>query len=245
LNEGEVDEVWPPRPLSSARRYQNLADVGSETGCVADVAVQPERRGSGRAGQQTPSLRRTATRARAPAGEETSSRVSIDEKHARRSHAQRPLTRSAGGQRRFHWLVFVGLALFVMILGWLILSAAGSWWQSAQDDWRYGRPRTFQIDQVVGHHDSAQHPSHFIAMNLNRHILVIEIPGGDVSKSVLFSGPTLLGPGQDLTAVTLSFQDLNHDGKPDMIVNLQESQFVYLNENGTFVPASQNPGTSG
>lgn len=245
LNESERDEVWPPRLSSSARRYQNLADVRTESGRAADEEVQPEQRGYGQGERLAPPPRRAATRARAPAVEDVVPHASIDETYARRSPARRPPVRSARGQGRFHWLVFVGLAMCIMILGWLALSAAGSWWQNTQDDWRYGRPRTFQIDQVVGHHDSAHNPSHFIAMNLNRHILVIEIPGGDVSKSVLFSGPTLLGPDQDLTPVTLSFQDLNHDGKPDMIVNLQGSQFVYLNENGTFVPASQNPGTSG
>jgi hypothetical protein len=131
-----------------------------------------------------------------------------------------------------------------MIFGWIALSAVGSWWQTTLDDWHYGRPRTYQTDAVVGHHDSAQNPSHFIAMNLNRHIIVIEIPGGDVSKSVVYSGPTVLGSGQDLTPVTLSFQDVNHDGKPDMIVNVQGSQFIFLNINGTFV-APQNVNFTG
>ena len=130
--------------------------------------------------------------------------------------------------------------MMVMILGWVALSAVGSWWQTTLDDWHYGRPRTFQVDAVVGHHDSTQNPSHFMAMNLKRHIIIIEIPGGDVSKSVVYSGPTLLGPGQDLTPVTLSFQDVNHDGKPDMLVNVQGNQFIFLNENGSFVPSTQN-----
>jgi hypothetical protein len=132
-----------------------------------------------------------------------------------------------------------------MILSWVALSALSSWWQTTLNDWQYGRPRTYQTDAVVGHHDSVQNPSHFIAMNLNRHIIVIEIPGGDVSKSVVFTGPTLLGPGQDLTPVTLSFQDINHDGKPDMIVNIQGSQFIFLNQNGTFVPSAQNINPTG
>jgi hypothetical protein len=238
LNEDECDESWPPRSLSSARRYQSPADIRSEAGRVADVQ---DRR---RYGHTIPP-RRAATRGQAPVVGETTSRVSIDEKDAHPPGARRLPGGRAGGQRRFHWLLLVGLAQLVMILGWLALSAAGSWWQTVQNDWRYGRPRTFQIDQIVGHHDSSQHPSHFIAMNLNRHILVIEIPGGDVSKSVMFSGPTLLGPGQDLVPVTLSFQDINHDGRPDMIVDVQGSQFVYLNGNATFVPASQNPDTSG
>jgi hypothetical protein len=135
--------------------------------------------------------------------------------------------------------------MLAMILGWVALSALGTWWQTTLDDWRYGRPRTYQVDAVVGHRDSTQHPSHFIAMNLNRHIIVIEIPGGDVSKSIVYSGPTLLGTGQDLTPVTLTFQDVNHDGKADMIVNVQENQFVFLNQNGTFVPSPQNINSTG
>src|SRR5437868_12181949 len=100
------------------------------------------------------------------------------------------LTGSAGSARgtgvariprriRFHWLIFVGVAAIIMIIGWIAFSALASWWQVTQDDWHYGRPRTFQIDAVVGHNDSAANPSHFIALNLNRHIQIIEIPGGD------------------------------------------------------------------
>ncbi len=78
---------------------------------------------------------------------------------------------------RFHWLVFVGLAMLVMIIGWLTFSALSSWWSTTQDDWHYGRVRTWQGDAVVGHGDSTTNPSHFIAVNLNGQVLVIEIPG--------------------------------------------------------------------
>jgi hypothetical protein len=81
---------------------------------------------------------------------------------------------------RFHWLFWGGLALCVMMAGFLALSALGSWWQVQQDDWHYGRPRTAQYDAVVGHNgDSAANPSHFIALNLNRKVMVIELPAGD------------------------------------------------------------------
>jgi len=136
---------------------------------------------------------------------------------------------------RFHWLVFVGLALFVMILGWLSLSALGSWWQMTQDDWHYGRPRTFQIDAVVGHNDSASTPSHFIAMNLDRRAIVIEIPGGDPSKAEIYLGPTLIGDGQDLTPVTLTFRDVNGDGKVDMLIHILDETVVFLNNGAKFV----------
>jgi hypothetical protein len=101
----------------------------------------------------------------------------------------------------------------------------------------YGRPRTFQTDAVVGHHDSSANPSHFLAINLNRHVLAFECPGGDCTHAVIYLGPTLLGEGQDVTPVTLTFQDLNGDGKPDMLVHIQDQQVVFLNENGKFQPA--------
>ena len=251
LNEGEYDDVWPARPPSSARRYQGLADVYTEDRRPSDVQAQTGQRGSGRAAIERHTIppRRTATQGHLPALRASSpARVYIDDEaraerivQTRPSSTAREISRRAG--RRPHWLFFVGLAMLVMILGWISLSALGSWWQTTLDDWHYGRPRTFQINAVVGHHDSAQSPSHFIAMNLNRHIVIIEIPGGDVSKSVVYSGPTLLGPGQDLTPVTITFQDINHDGKPDMLVSVQGNQIIFLNENGTFVPSPQNTNT--
>jgi hypothetical protein len=240
LNEGEYE--WPTRQPSSARRYQGQADVRTETGRAADVQVQPGRRSYVNPAGERHTIPARRTAGRIPALQTAPARIYRDEENTRTTDAYSPRRPLRRGQRNFHWLLFVGLAMLVMILGWIALSAFGSWWQTTQNDWRYGRPRTFQIDAVVGHHDSAQNPSHFIAMNLNRHVIVIEIPGGDVSKSVVFNGPTLLGPGQDLTPVTLTFQDVNHDGKLDMIINVQGSQFIYLNENGTFVPSNQSPG---
>ncbi len=139
-------------------------------------------------------------------------------------------------RRRLHWLFFVGLALMVMIIGYVGLNAFGAWWQIHNDDSIYGRPRTFQIDAVVGHGDSEAHPSHFIAINLNRHVIVIEIPGGDVSRSIIYSGPVLLGDRQDLTPVTLTFADINGDGKPDMLLHILDQTIAFLNNGTKFVP---------
>ena len=93
------------------------------------------------------------------------------------------------------------------------------------------------MDAVVGHDDSPAHPSHFLALNLNRHILVIELPAGDPSKARIYSGPVLLGQGQELTPVTLSFQDVNGDGKPDLLVWVGDTHVVFLNDGGGFRPA--------
>lgn len=141
----------------------------------------------------------------------------------------------------FHWLVFAGIALFVMVIGWLALSALGNWWTVQQDDWHYGRPRTFQIDAVVGHNnDSPQNPSHFIALNLDRKVIVLELPAGDASKTIIYTAGTLLGDGQDLTPVTLSFEDRNNDGKPDLNIHIGDQVIVFLNNGEKFVSPQQH-----
>ena len=129
----------------------------------------------------------------------------------------------------------------VLVLGYFALTLLGHWWQVYQDDQHYGRPRTFQIDAVVGHnHDAASMPSHFIALNLHRHLLVMELPAGDAGHAKAYVGPVLLGEGQDLAVVTLSFADVNGDGKPDMLVHVDQTQIVFLNDGQGFRP--QRPG---
>jgi hypothetical protein len=137
--------------------------------------------------------------------------------------------------RRFP-LVAIILGMAMMALLAFTLSSIGSWWQMHQQDVTYGRPRTFQVDAVVGHNDSAANPSHFIFLNLNRHVVIIEMPGGDSAKARIYSGPTLFGDGQDLTPVTADFKDVNGDGRLDMIVHIQDQTLVYINDGTQFRP---------
>jgi len=148
-------------------------------------------------------------------------------------------------RRRFHWLFVVGVVFLVMLIGWVGLNAFGAWWQIHQNDSAYGRPRTYQTDAVVGHSDSTSHPTHFMVVNLNRHIIIVEIPGGDLSKSLIYSGPVLMGDGQDLTPATLTFQDMNNDGKLDMLVHILDQTLVFLNTGSKFVPQSQSSAFNG
>ena len=126
--------------------------------------------------------------------------------------------------------------MIVMFFLWVGISYVSTWGKTTLDDWHYTRPRTFQIDEVVGHSDSAANPTHFIAVNLNRHILVIEIPGGDASKARIYPITTLFGDGQELTPVTLTFKDVNGDGKPDMLIHIQDQTIAFINDNGQFRP---------
>jgi hypothetical protein len=155
---------------------------------------------------------------------------------------QNPLETRKLPDRRFtasRLLIVVGVGIMIMLLGFMALSWLGNWWMTTTNDWTYGRPRTYQTDHVVGHQDSPTNPSHFIAMNLNRHVLVIELPGCDASKALTYLGTVLLGDGQDLVPVTLSFEDRNGDGKPDLNVHIGDQVIVFLNDNGRFVAPQQ------
>jgi hypothetical protein len=138
------------------------------------------------------------------------------------------------GQRMSGWmgrgLILLGIGLIIMIAGYILLNIIGNWWTNTTNNWTYGYPRTYQTDYNVGHGTAQEPMSHFIAENLNGRIIVIEIPGGDPSKSEIYIGPRLLGNGQDLTPVTLSFEDVNHDGTPDLVIHAENLKFVFLNE---------------
>ena len=231
------DALWePPRSPTSARRYQS--DVRAQMGRTqADVQTLSQRGGippySGRGSSIPP--RQSATQTNIPAVRRQFAGPVDTEDIDSRQTSKMLVSRSR--EVGFHWLFFVGLAMLVMLLGWVLLSSLLNWWQVWQDDLHYGRPRTFQVDAVVGHNDSEGNPSHFVAINLRRQVEIIEFPGGDSSKAKIYIGPVLIGEDQDLAVVTLSFKDVNGDGKPDMIVNVQNSHFVFINENGSFRPA--------
>ncbi len=137
--------------------------------------------------------------------------------------------------RRLHWMAILGIGMCVMLLLWILGSVMLAWWHGKQDDLTYGRPRTFQTDAVVGHNDGST-SSHFIAINLHRQIEVLECPGGDCSKAIVYVGPLLMGADQDLDPVTLEFKDVNRDGKLDMLIHVRDQTVVFLNDTGKFRP---------
>ena len=131
-----------------------------------------------------------------------------------------------------HYLVYVGVGMMFMLTLFVGLQMLGNWWNNHV----YGNPLTYQTDQVVGHGDSTDHPTHFIAINLNSRITIIEIPGGDTSHARIYSGPTLYSDNGDSIPVTLEFKDVNGDGKVDMIVHIGDKRIIYLNDGTQFKP---------
>ena len=128
--------------------------------------------------------------------------------------------------RHLHPVAWFGIFLTLLLLGWIGLNFATSWYQGVQADWTYGQQRHFEINTIVGHNnDSAAHPSHFTAENNNGQIIVIELPGGDVSKAKIYQIETVPGNAGN-PPVKLTFQDMNGDGRPDMIIQIGDNNAV-------------------
>lgn len=133
-------------------------------------------------------------------------------------------------------LVPLGLGMLLMLLVVVLGQWVLGWVQTASDDLHYGRPRTFQMDAFVGH-ESGSTPSHFIALNLQGQIEIIELPGGDATHARMYIGPRIYGEGSGLVPVTLRFVDSAQPHHPDMLILFQITQVVFHNINGTFAPA--------
>ena len=91
-----------------------------------------------------------------------------DEEAASGKTSAAPRAMRAGSRRRIslraHPLLLLGIGMILMLVLWTLLTLAVRWVSITWDDLHYGRPRTFQIDAVVGQDDSPSNPSHFIAV---------------------------------------------------------------------------------
>ena len=216
-DEGEYEDVWPPRLPNSSRRY-NMAPTqqGNTRYQFHPDQVQPI------------PPRRSAQPVNGAPTARGATRTTEDIPTAAPG-------RPPSSGFRAHPLLWLGVGMLLMFAAWIGMQALGAWWMLHQADATYGRPRTAQYDVVVGHSDSPTHQTHLIAMNFHARVVIIEIPGGDSSKAKIYEGPHLYGPDADLYPVTLRFQDVDGDGKIDMIVTVQGTQIIYLNQNGQFI----------
>jgi len=125
------------------------------------------------------------------------------------------------------------VALLAVLLGQALLSWSAITW----DDLQYGRPRTYQVDAFVGH-EPAHTPSHFLVLNLHGHIEILELLGGDPTKTKIYLGPQIAGVGAELVPVTIHFVSSQHPQHPDMLVQFQGTQLRFHNVDGGFQVAA-------
>jgi hypothetical protein len=123
----------------------------------------------------------------------------------------------------------------ILMLGLYVgLQMLGTWWAEHQLDATYGFPRTYQVDAIVYSGDTSDHPSHYIFLNLNGTIQIIELPHGDSAHARIYKGPTLFSDQADLIPVTGEFKVVN--GKVEMLVHIQNQVIVYINDGTQFKP---------
>jgi len=147
---------------------------------------------------------------------------------------QGPTRRGCLWRHPLPYLVLSMLLIMGFITASIIVPPA---WQHHLDDVTYGYPRTYQTDANVGHGDPDHPQSHFIALNLRGVIEVVEVPGDPTRhKPYLYIIVRLAMDGADLVPATLSFRDMNGDDKPDMLVLVNGTFWVYFNNGTLFVP---------
>lgn len=133
-----------------------------------------------------------------------------------------------------HSVAYIVTTVLALIAIYAVMGNVTTWGRQQIDTLRYGNPRTFQLSAAIGHEDSANNPTHLMALNLNRQVVIIELPGGDSSKVRTLTGPYLFGADEDKTPVLMRLEDLNKDGSKDLIVSIKNEEVVYMNKDGKF-----------
>jgi len=131
-------------------------------------------------------------------------------------------------------VVYTIAGIIIALAVYVLLSHLFSMVRVVADDLQYGRPRTFHLTANVGRPEEVGAMTHLIAMNLDRQVMILELPGGDATKLRVRPGPYLFGGGEDLTPVTMRLADMNGDGASDLIVRVKNEEMVYLNREGGF-----------
>ncbi len=231
------DRLYPQRSSSSSRRFRPLDTQGASQPVIYQRRQQLRTRDQydevnyfirTRPKGATPHQQLHTMKEHAP---KHSQGVQTD---ANEPETQPPLCRAVHDDTtRLYWSGYIGLGMVGLLSLGIAIVVVFNWWHGFQDDLHYGRPRTYQTDARVGH-DDTRTPSHFIALNLNGQVEVIEFPAGDATQAKVYMGPTLSGQDSDLAIVTISFKDVNGDGKPDMILEVKNEPYVFINDNGTF-----------
>jgi hypothetical protein len=137
-----------------------------------------------------------------------------------------------------HPIFYIGIFLMILVVFLTAYTLIPPALQKWSDDRTYGFPRTFQTDANVGHGGV----EHFIALNNHGTIEVLEIPTNPspMSQPRLYIIVRLSNQGADLVPATVSFPDVNGDGKPDLQVTVLNSAnpsvWILFNNGTTFVP---------
>lgn len=137
-------------------------------------------------------------------------------------------------RRRTHWSLILGIGMILMLMLYVCFQLLSNWWTEHQLDATYGFPRTYQIDAVVYPGDTSDHPSHYIFLNLNSTVEIIELPHDDSAHARIYKGPTIFSEQASLVPVTGEFKVVS--SKVEMLVHIQNQIILYINDGTQFKP---------
>jgi hypothetical protein len=218
----------PPRPTTSTIRW-NTTTTGRQA--TREMDTETTR-------QHFPITQR---RSASPGGPPSGSMSARPARSTTMHHAPPYAGKQTHAGRNVHWMLYVGVGMIAALALWVLGSSLLAWGSAKYNDIVYGYPRTFQTDAVVGQGgDSKSQPSHFIAVNLHGQVIIIELMAGNPAKSISYTGPDLFESGGDRIPVTLQFCDVTGNGKPDMLVHIQDKVFVFINDGTKFRPSNAN-----
>jgi hypothetical protein len=232
------DDLYETRMPSSARRYKPYETVDDPLvlqyqNTYQNTSSIQRRRSNGNVTGTTGRMTTTTKTQSVYTPRQTSGAATSAVRPSRTIDVRRDHRPIKNARKRFKPnLIMAVIVVVILLVG---LTSLVSWWQGFQQNITYGNPRTYQMDAVVGHDDSAAHPTHFLFINLHGHVEIFEIPGGDASKTRIFNGPTLTAPGQDLTPVTGNIVD--QQGKLNLVVHVGSQDFLFINDGKTFRPS--------
>jgi hypothetical protein len=135
--------------------------------------------------------------------------------------------------RKTPWRRYFVLGMFLFLAGFLIWNL---WivpiYNNIQTQWHYGDARITLLLADVGHGGV----STFIAFDNGGQVIVIELPGGSIDHARLYRTGEIVGDNADHRIITLSTQDVNGDGKPDLIIHVEgmSSSMVMYNTGSSF-----------
>ena len=138
-------------------------------------------------------------------------------------------------KQKVHWMLILGIGMVLMLMLYVGFNWASTWWTEHQLDGTYGFPRTYLTDAIVYPGDTAANPSHYIFLNLNGTVEIIELPHSDSSHVRIYKGPQIFSDNAPLIPVTGEFRNVN--GKVEMLVHIQDQVIVYINDGMQFKPA--------
>ena len=118
-------------------------------------------------------------------------------------------------------LVFVGFAVYFLVIA--------PWMQNVNDQYSTGYGRVSKLQANVGHGGT----STFLSFDLHGQATIVEVFPNAHTNPAVYKGSQLSG---DTLPVTVEIVDINHDGKPDLAVHVENSdvQMVLVNNGKGF-----------